>query len=103
MVYDESWDGREIDAQLKEELEVSLAEIRTAGYRWVTKKNGEPILRLLEDKSAPNTAAVGGAGRHLWRFQAVLAGEAELKLESIRLWETSEPARTFVLKVRVRS
>jgi inhibitor of cysteine peptidase len=104
MHYDQHSNGQAIDAKLNEEVELSLAESRTAGYRWVTKKSGEPVLKLLEDSIAPNTAATGGTGHHVWRFRAVAPGEASLEFHYVRPWETSvEPARTFAMKVRVRS
>ena len=102
MQYDDRANGQLIEASVTEEFEVSLPETRTAGYRWALEKSGEPNLRLLEDKTEPNTSAVGGAGRHLWRFQAASLGETELELAYRRPWETTGPARTFVLKVRVR-
>jgi len=102
MQYDDRANGKQIDARVNEEFEVSLSETRTAGYRWVLEKSGQPNLRLLEDTFAPNTSGVGGTGRHFWRFRAVSAGETELELDYCRPWETAEPTRTFALKVRVR-
>lgn len=102
MQYDEHANGKEISVTANDEFEVALPEIRTAGYRWVTAKTGEPQLQLLDETTAPNTAAVGGTGRHLWRFRAVSAGDAELNFQYLRPWEKqAEPARAFQLKVRV--
>lgn len=104
MQYDERSDGSEINGAVNDEFEIVLSETRTAGYRWVTIENGEPILQLLAERKIPNTSAVGGAGRHLWHFRAVSAGETKLRLEYRRPWEKSaEPARTFMLKFHVGS
>ena len=104
MQYDEHANGKEISVSANEEFEVALPETRTAGYRWVIAKNGEPQLRLLDETTAPNTAAVGGTGRHLWRFRAVSTGETELSFQYLRPWDKqAEPARAFQLKVRVGS
>jgi predicted secreted protein len=104
MQYDESANGRQIEAKLNEEFEISLAEVRTAGYRWVIKSAGAPVCRLLEEATHPNSPGVGGSGQHVWQFRTVAAGIAEIELHSRRPWESSaEPARTFVLKVRVGS
>ncbi|MGC2451109.1 MAG: protease inhibitor I42 family protein [Candidatus Sulfotelmatobacter sp.] len=104
MQYDERSDGAEIKAGVNEEFEVALPETRTAGYRWVSVESGEPILKLLSETTSPNTGAVGGTGRHVWRFRAVSAGEAKLKLDYRRPWEKSaEPTRTFSLNVHVGS
>ena len=103
MHYDESANGRQIDAALNEELEIVLPETRTAGYSWVIKSTGEPICQLLKETAEPS-ASVGGTGRHHWQFRVVASGIAEIKLHYLRPWENSkEPARTFSLKVRVRS
>ncbi len=102
MQYDEHANGKEISVAANEEFEIALPEIRTAGYRWVTAKNGEPHLQLLDETTSPNTAAVGGTGHHLWRFRAVSVGESELTFQYLRPWEKQvEPARAFQLKVRV--
>ena len=104
MHYDEHANGHQIEARVDEELEISLSEIPTAGYRWTTKNAGEPVCRLLKESIQPNLAGVGGAGRHLWEFRAVAAGTGEIELHYLRPWEKSaEPARTFVLKIRVGS
>jgi inhibitor of cysteine peptidase len=102
MQFDESANGHQIEKKVKDELEISLLEARTAGYRWVMKTAGEPVCQMLEDKVQPSPA-VGGTGRHVWQFRAIAAGDGEIELEYLRPWEKSaEPARTFLLKVRVR-
>ena len=104
MEYGEQADGRQIEAKVNQEFEIDLPEVRTAGYKWTIVKRGEPVLQLLEDTSQPNTAGVGGAGLHHWRFGAVAAGAGEIKVQYGRSWEEDrEPARTFTLKVRVAS
>ena len=104
MQFDERANGSEIAVRVGDEFEVVLPEARTSGYRWNIVQKGESALRLVEDNSQPNTAGVGGAGHHRWRFQAIAAGASEIKLQYARSWEESaEPARTFTLKVRVQS
>jgi inhibitor of cysteine peptidase len=104
MHYNERANGHEIEAKVNDEFEISLSEGRTAGYRWVVKSGGEPVLKLLEETAQPNSPGVGGSGQHVWHFRALAEGAAEIELQYLRPWETSaEPARTFVLKVRVRS
>jgi len=102
--YDEQANGTEITAHVNEDFEVALSEVRTAGYRWTILENGEPTLKLTAEENLSNTAGVGGAGQHQWRFHAGSPGETEIKMQYARSWQkTSEPARTFVLKVRVQS
>ena len=104
MQYDERASGQQIEANVNGELEISLPETRTAGYKWIVRRSGAPILELLEDKTIPRTPGVGGTGRHLWRFRVLSPGDTDIELDHIRPWEDSaEPSRTFRLKVRVRS
>jgi inhibitor of cysteine peptidase len=103
MQYDERANGREVEAKVNEELEISLPETSTAGYKWVTKGGAEPVLRLREETSQANGAGVGGSGHHLWHYQAAQAGTGTIEFEYRRPWDkNAEPERTFVLKVRVR-
>jgi predicted secreted protein len=102
--YDAQTNGHEVEVKLNEEFEIALSEIRTAGYRWMVENAGAPVCRLLEEASQANSAGVGGSGKQVWRFAAVAAGMAEIKLRYGRPWENSaEPVRTFVLKVRAVS
>lgn len=104
MQLDEHANGKEITVSMSDEFAVVLSETRTGGYSWVISKNGKPFLTLLQEESRPNTGAVGGVSHHEWRFQAVAAGEAEIRIRYARSWEKSlEAERTFGLKVRVQS
>src|SRR5579864_2802097 len=102
MQYDERSNGQEISAKRNEEFAVALPETRTAGYHWVIREKGEPVLDPLPEVTVPNVGAVGGTGHHIWRFRVASPGETRLTFEYSRPWETSEkPARTFMLKIRV--
>jgi predicted secreted protein len=101
MTYDEKANGQQIDVKVNEEFVISLGEIPTAGYRWVTKRRGGPVLQLLEESTTADPSRVGGAARHLWHFRAMADGAAEIELHYVRPWESSAaPTRTFVAKVR---
>ncbi len=103
MPYDEHANGRRIEIGTNEEFEITLPEIRTAGFRWSVVDGGRPVCQLLEEKSQPNTPGVGGSGHHLWKFLAASPGTCEIKLLYGRSWEQSSgPAKTFQLNVRVR-
>ena len=103
MEYNEQANGQQVEARLKEEFEVVLPEVRTAGYRWNIVEDGQPELQLSENTSQRN-AGIGGAGQHRFHFRAVAAGRCEIKIQYARPWkEPAETARTFELKVRVQS
>jgi predicted secreted protein len=101
--FDETANGSEVELSAGDKFELSLSETRTAGYRWTLKSTGEPSCILLSESSQPASGQTGGTGTHLWRFRAVAPGNCLLALEYRRSWESSsEPARTFGMKVRVR-
>jgi len=103
MQFDDAANGSEVELSAGDQFELSLRETRTAGYRWTFKSSGEPSCILLGESSQPVSARAGGTGTHLWRFRAVAPGNCLLALEYKRSWESSsEPARIFGMKVRVR-
>ncbi|PYX31158.1 MAG: hypothetical protein DMG77_07725 [Acidobacteria bacterium] len=104
MRYDESANGTEVEVAAGEEFELSLPETRTAGYRWTLKSGGDPACALLNESSQSPPGQVGGSGTHSWRFRASTPGVCSIALEYKRSWEdSSQPARTYTLKLRVRS
>ncbi len=104
MQYDESSNNQVVTVQANTAFELALPEVRTSGYRWTLKSSFEPACALLEETTQPNPAGVGGAGKHSWRFRATLPGTCEIELHYARPWESSsEPVKTFRMKVHVRS
>ena len=103
MQFDESANGQIARVKPNEFFEIVLAEVRTAGYRWTLKGGPENQCTLVEEKSIPSAGAHGGAGKHHWRFRATASGSCQIDLQYGRTWEkSSEPAKTFQLKVEVR-
>jgi predicted secreted protein len=103
MRFDEKDNGRTVEVKLNDEFEISLAEVRTAGFRWLVKDSGKNS-QLLREESTPNLKAVGGSGSHSFYFRATPTGASAVELQYGRSWEqASEPNRTFSLKVEVRS
>jgi len=102
MQFEESANGQIAKVKLGATFDIVLPEIRTAGYRWVLTAGSAPTCSLLEDTIQPNPA-VGGAGRHRWRFRATAQGDCEIEFRYARPWDSSsEPDKTFRLKVQVR-
>ena len=103
MQFDETANGSNVEISPGEEFEVSLNETRTAGYRWTLKSSVEPSCVLVGESFQPASGQTGGSGTHVWRFRTAAPGNCSLTLEYGRSWEsTSEPARTFGMRVRVR-
>ena len=103
MRFDESANGSDVEIPAGEEFELSLSETRTAGYRWTLKSSVEPSCVLLSESFQPASGPTGGTGTHIWRFRTAAPGNCSIALEYRRSWESSsEPARTFGMKVRVR-
>ena len=103
MLFNESANNQVVKVRANDAFEIVLPEIRTAGYRWTLQAGAEPICRLLEETAQPNPG-IGGTGKHSWKFRAASPGECEIELHYTRPWESSsEPAKTFRLKVQVRS
>jgi predicted secreted protein len=104
MQYDEGANNQLATLKVNDAFEVVLPETRTAGYRWTLKISPEPTCTLLQDTVQPSPAAGGGSGTRSWRFRATSTGVCEIELHYTRPWESSsEPAKTFRLKVQVRS
>jgi predicted secreted protein len=103
---DRSYNAREVTLALGDVLEISLAENRTAGFRWELKIKPEPTCSLIKDLyDAPATvpARPGEGGTHRWQFRAVHPGTGEIKLEYRRHWQQEKPlGQTFELSVHVR-
>jgi predicted secreted protein len=104
MRFDETSNNQVVTVKANDEFSLTLPEARTAGYRWTLKAGSEPACTLLEETGEPNSAGVGGAGHHVWRFRGAAPGSCEIELHYARPWEnSSEPAKTFRMKVEVRS
>jgi len=104
MQFNESANNRVVRLKMDDAFDIVLPETRTAGYRWILKDPHEPVCTLLEESARPNPAGAGGTGIHSWRFRAASPGMCEIELHYVRPWESSsEPAKTFRLKVQVRS
>lgn len=81
-----------------------LESNRTTGYRWelVSPAEGAAVKMISSDYVATPPQRIGSGGREHWRFEAVAAGEASIRLRYRRPWEESKPpAREAEFKVTV--
>jgi inhibitor of cysteine peptidase len=101
---DESQSNALLEVACGDAVEVRLTENATTGFRWRIKAAGSPALDLEDDRTVPgakNRPGAGGARR--LRFRAASAGSATIELAyGRRVPANAEPAKTFVLRIRVR-
>jgi predicted secreted protein len=96
--------GQQIEMRRQQTLRVTLAEVRTAGFRWIPRPSTQRALLLLADELDPAAGGPGGAAKHHWDFLAKEAGTAEIAFDYCRPWAraaTNAAARTFTVSVHV--
>ena len=98
---DEAADGTTVRLAPGTELRLTLPENPTTGYRWRITAEAAPVLRPQEDAYAPGASMPGAGGQHRWTWQAAQPGEAALRLDYARPWETGPAARQFAVTIRV--
>src|SRR5689334_12552686 len=101
---DESHGGGLIEVTRGDALDVRLAENATTGFRWRIEGAGAPVVELEDDRTSPgSTGRPGEGGSRRLRFRAAAAGSAKLELAyARRVPADAQPAKKFVLRVRVR-
>jgi inhibitor of cysteine peptidase len=96
--------GRQVELKKGQTLVLALESNPTTGYTWETVEPEEPVLAQkgeVEFKSESDLLGAGGV--QTLRFEAVRAGQTDLKLVYHRPWEESvEPLETFSVQVTVR-
>jgi len=100
---DHKADNTDVALAVGQELEVTLGENPSTGFRWELLSPGEPHCGLVADNFEPPSQAVPGrGGTHRWRFKAASAGSGKIEMAYRRPMEPDQaPARTFKLSVRV--
>jgi predicted secreted protein len=100
MQFNERDDGHEIQISAGQTFEISLAETRTAGFRWIITSGGEPVCRLVKDSFDNSSTTPGRSGTHQWHFIVDTPGTATIDLAYQRQWQDkSPPARTYTLRI----
>lgn len=87
-------------------VDLKLPSLPTSGFRWKVVDAAPGVLQSLgpEVYTDPEDAElVGGNGQSLWRFKAIAAGEAHLRLVSQQPWAPEvKPVDTFDCAVVVQ-
>jgi inhibitor of cysteine peptidase len=94
---------RSAEIKIGETVEVRLPETAGTGFQWSIDTADDACCKIAgESRSGPDKAAPGAASEHVWRLQAVQAGESRFGWHYRRPWQhDAPPARTFVLHLRV--
>jgi len=85
------------------EIEVSLDESPTTGYRWVLLEAPKEVVSL-GDTFVPSaqTPVPGGGGKKIFRFKIATAGTFLLRFQLKRSWETN-PAQVRTIRLVVET
>ena len=96
--------GRQVELRLGDALEVTLPANPTTGYQWEVMDLDSAILRPLgEPTFEPSSNAVGSGGQVTRRFEAIRAGQTELKLILQRPFEKNvAPVQTFEATILIK-
>lgn len=95
--------GRQIELKKGQSLVVALEGNPSTGYTWEVVEIGEQVLRQKgEPEFKSESDLIGAGGVQALRFEAVGAGQTDLKLVYHRPWEEGvEPLETFSVQVTV--
>ncbi len=92
--------GSTVSMSPGDKLRLTLAETRTAGFRWQVVSPASTVFEISDDGFLP-ASGVGGAGLHRWTVTARAAGSASLEMEHVRSWGASVAAQRFSLSLDV--
>jgi inhibitor of cysteine peptidase len=104
VMLDANDNDHQIELKKGQVLVIALEGNPTTGYTWEAVELEEQVLRQKgETEFKPKSDAVGASGVQTLRFEAVNAGQTDLKLIYHRPWEKDvEPLETFSVQVVVR-
>lgn len=97
----ETDNGRVLELQVKQQLELALPESRMSGYQWTILESGEPFLAHSEIRTQSKPSLVGQPNVRAWQFTAQQPGLALVMLRHARSWEPAASAREFSFSVKV--
>jgi len=101
LVVSQAQDGQAVELPLGRILVVELPGNPTTGFEWAVAENNDALLEPGESSYAAESDAIGAGGTFTFRFKAVAAGSAALRLAYRRSWESVPPEDTFTLTVTI--
>lgn len=103
----QSDNGKTYTVKTGDTIEIVLAGNPTTGYSWAAgmsdidaallQQVGEPA--YIQEET--DNAVVGAGGTYTFTFKAADKGEALLKLNYARSWESVEPLQTFAVTITI--
>ncbi len=81
-------DGRSVDLKVGDDLEVTLPENATTGYRWAVDHIDGPVVNLVSTRPHdPSGGAVGSGGLVSFVFRGEKPATGAIALKQWRPWE----------------
>lgn len=93
--------GRVLQLQVGDQLQLTLRESRMSGYRWSLLESGEPSLEHAETGTQSNPGIIGQPNLRGWQFTAKQAGLARVVLRQARSWEPPSSGSEFSLSAKI--
>lgn len=91
---DKTFNGKKIEAEINDVIEVQLAENPTTGYLWKIISCDENHLEYNEDEYETSNEAIGAGGIKYFYFKVIDNGTSKLNLGLGHPWE-NETIETF--------
>ncbi len=82
--------GKTVEVSVGDNLELSLPENATTGYRWELENVDSKVVAIKEEDYKPSSGAVGSGGSKNWSLKAVAPGKTECRLKLWRPWEGND-------------
>jgi len=79
--------GKTVEVDVGENLELSLPENATTGYRWEIENLDNKVISVKDEDYQPSSGKVGSGGAKKWSLKAVAPGKTECRLKLWRQWE----------------
>lgn len=103
LTLDQDDDGSTITVKAGDTIQVVLEGNPTTGYTWTAALSEEDasILQQIGEPAYETGGGIGAGGVYTFRFKALAAGEATLKLVYAQPWSSALPEETFTVTVKV--
>lgn len=100
-VYNE--ENSNINVKVNQEFQLELASSPSTGYQWheIESIDSNLVKLKLVDYKSENPGVDGASGFEIWKFEAVKAGETQIKLHYWRPWDKSTAGDTIIFNVKI--